>query len=134
MDEMKLFRSQRGQAVVEFALVLPLLVLILFGVLEFGRIFHTYIVITNAAREGARLGAVGKSDAEIRARIYEATMIPESDGRLQITKLEPEESLRAPGIPFKVEVTYYLTPVTPLFSDFLPDPVVLKAATVMRVE
>ncbi|MCG0274878.1 MAG: pilus assembly protein [Thermosediminibacteraceae bacterium] len=131
---MKLFRTQRGQAVVEFALVLPLLVLILFGVLEFGRIFHTYIVITNAAREGARLGAVGKPDSEIIARIYETAALPESDERLQITRLEPGESLRTPGTPFTVEVTYSLTPVTPLFSSFLPNPVVLRASTVMRVE
>lgn len=134
MGMIKLFRSQRGQAVAEFALVVPLLVLILFGVMEFGRIFHTYILITNAAREGARLGALGKPDDEIRARIYEVAMVPESDPSFQITKLEPEESMRAPGIPFKVEVTYYLTPVTPLFSSFLPNPVELKVSTVMRVE
>ncbi|TYP53769.1 TadE/TadG family type IV pilus assembly protein [Thermosediminibacter litoriperuensis] len=130
----KFFRNQRGQAVVEFALVLPVLVLILFGILEFGRIFHSYIVITNAAREGARLGAVGRSDSEIRARIYEAAALPESDTRLQITRLEPEENLRAPGTPLTVEVTYYVTPATPVFSSILPDPVVLKSRTVMRVE
>ena len=46
--------SSQGQGLVEFALVLPLLLLILFGVLDLGRIFATAITVTNAAREGAR--------------------------------------------------------------------------------
>ena len=45
-------RKQRGQALVEFALALPLLLLLVFGVLDFGRAFQTKIVLTNAAREG----------------------------------------------------------------------------------
>jgi len=64
----KFVKTERGQTLVELALVLPVIILILFGTLEFGRLFHSYIVITNAAREGARLGAVGKSDEEIVSR------------------------------------------------------------------
>ena len=47
-------RSERGSNLVEFALVLPLLVLILAGMADIGRAFNSYMVITNAAREGAR--------------------------------------------------------------------------------
>ena len=47
-------RSERGANLVEFALVLPLLVLILAGMADIGRAFNSYMVITNAAREGAR--------------------------------------------------------------------------------
>ena len=47
-------RSQRGANLVEFALVLFILALFLMGAVDFGRAFHTYITITNAAREGAR--------------------------------------------------------------------------------
>jgi hypothetical protein len=50
-------RYERGQELVEFALVLMLLLLIAFGALDLGRLFHAYITITNAAREGARYGA-----------------------------------------------------------------------------
>jgi Flp pilus assembly protein TadG len=46
---------RRGQSLVEFALVLPLLVMVVFGVLELGRVFFAYIAITNASREGARV-------------------------------------------------------------------------------
>lgn len=47
-------KSQSGQELVEMAILLPLLLLFLFGVLDLGRIFHAAITITNAAREGAR--------------------------------------------------------------------------------
>jgi len=43
----------KGQALVEFALILPLLLILVVGALDFGRLFFTKIVITNAAREGA---------------------------------------------------------------------------------
>jgi Flp pilus assembly protein TadG len=51
-------RDERGAAAVEFALVLPLLVVILFGILEFGRALHISHVVTDAAREGARRAVV----------------------------------------------------------------------------
>jgi Flp pilus assembly pilin Flp len=52
-------RDQEGAAAVEFALLLPLLVLLLFGMIEFGLAFNTRIQATNAAREGARQAVVG---------------------------------------------------------------------------
>lgn len=66
--------SFRGQDLVEFALVLPLLGLIIFGVLDLGRLFHAGITITNAARVGARIGA-------LRSDIYDCdpTMDPACD-------------------------------------------------------
>lgn len=51
-------RLMRGQDLVEFAIVVPLLGLIVFGVLDLGRLFHAGITITNAARVGARIGAL----------------------------------------------------------------------------
>ena len=52
-------RGQEGAAAVEFALLLPLLVLLLFGMIEFGLAFNTRIQATNAAREAARRAVVG---------------------------------------------------------------------------
>lgn len=51
-------RENRGQSVIEFALVLPLLLVILFGITEFGRAWMTVNLLTSAAREGARLAVV----------------------------------------------------------------------------
>jgi Flp pilus assembly pilin Flp len=52
-------RDEGGAAAVEFALLLPLIVLLLFGIIEFGLAFNTRIQATNAAREGARMAIVG---------------------------------------------------------------------------
>jgi Flp pilus assembly protein TadG len=127
-------KNEKGQSIVELALILPIVILILFGILEFGRVFHSYLVITHAAREGARLGAVGKPDSEITSRILEAAPLPLSDTNLHITRIEPAESARTSGLPLTVEVTYDVDLITPLFSDFLPDPITLTARAVMRLE
>jgi len=54
-DELRKAKPLKGQSLIEFALLLPVLALIIFGVLELGRAFFAFIAITNAAREGARV-------------------------------------------------------------------------------
>ena len=54
------FRSQKGQSVTEFALALPILILLLFAVIQFGIVFNNYVTLTDATRAGARKGAVGR--------------------------------------------------------------------------
>jgi Flp pilus assembly protein TadG len=56
-------RRSRGDAIVEFAILAPVLVLILFGVLEMGRVVNAWLVVHNAAREGARAGVRVYPDA-----------------------------------------------------------------------
>jgi hypothetical protein len=59
---MKRFRSKRenGQTMVEFALVLPILLMLLFGVIQFGIAFNNYLAVTDAVRAGARQGSVAR--------------------------------------------------------------------------
>lgn len=52
----------KGTAVVEFALILPLLLLLVFGIIEFGLLLYNKAMLTNASREGARAGIVYSSD------------------------------------------------------------------------
>lgn len=62
-------RGDRGAAVVEFALVLPLLILMTVGIIAFGYMFHIQSVIDNAARDGVRVGVLTTgTDAADRAR------------------------------------------------------------------
>ncbi len=61
MKKMLNIRGQRGAAALEFAIVLPVLVLLLFGTIEFGLLLYNQQVITNASREGARFGIVAQS-------------------------------------------------------------------------
>jgi len=67
---MKRFRSQTGAALLEAAITMPIILLISVGIFEFGRAYQTWQVLTNAAREGARLACIqGTTDADIRTRV-----------------------------------------------------------------
>ena len=57
-------RRERGAVAVEFALVLPLLLGLVLGIVEFGRIYNAQVLATNAAREAARSVAVGNSQSQ----------------------------------------------------------------------
>lgn len=126
------FRNQRGQAMVELALVLPVLLVLFMGVVEFGRIFHSYLIITNASREGARVAIVGKSDIKITERISEAA------AGLDITKLEisidPDSETRKTGDLATVQVSYSLDLAFPLFGTLIADPLIITSQTKMRME
>jgi Flp pilus assembly protein TadG len=64
------WRSERGAQLVEFALVLPVLLLIVLGIAEFGLIFQRLEVVTNAAREGARIAVLpGYGTADVQSRV-----------------------------------------------------------------
>ncbi len=65
-------RSERGAAAIEFALVLPVLIMLVFGIIEFGRGYHAKVELTGAVREGARELALGKSSAEAAAATIDA--------------------------------------------------------------
>ena len=58
-----LFRSERGGALVELAVVLPILVLIAIGVMDYGRVYYTSVTVANAARAGAEYGAYGSANS-----------------------------------------------------------------------
>jgi Flp pilus assembly protein TadG len=67
---MKRFRSQKGAALLEAAITIPIILLICVGIFEFGRAYQTWQVLTNAAREGARAAViVGTSDADVTTRV-----------------------------------------------------------------
>jgi Flp pilus assembly protein TadG len=58
--------TERGAVAVEFALLVPLLVMILLGIMEFGRAYNAQVTLTNAAREGVRSMAINNSQATAR--------------------------------------------------------------------
>jgi Flp pilus assembly protein TadG len=63
-------RSERGAELIEFALILPMLLLIMLGIVDFGFMFQRYEVLTNAAREGARIAVLpGYTTEDVEARV-----------------------------------------------------------------
>ena len=102
--------SQKGASLVEFALVLPLLMLILWGIIEFSLLLYNKQVITNASREGARAGIVAQSprvgEGEIAGVVndYCATyLVTFGGGGLSVTSGASGTSF---GDPLTVTVTY----------------------------
>lgn len=115
----------RGQNLVEFAVILGVLILIILGVFDLGRAFHSYIVITNAAREGANYGAMHPADEiGIIARVISEAQdsgIALEAGNVDIdTQINPVTNLPIPGAPMCVTVHYdfYLL-TTYLFGERL---------------
>lgn len=100
--------SEAGQNLIETAIVMPLLLLLLAGALDLGRAFNAYIVLTNAAREGARYGTLYPTDtANIKAwtqREARAGGIILNTGDITPTVTLPI----TPGDPVRVDVGYQL--------------------------
>lgn len=106
----RLREGDAGQALVEFALILPLMLLLLFALADFGRAFYTWLVVTNAAREGARVGATQASTNAIEDRIYDA-IGPLDPADLTISLI----NVQGPrGEPIEVDLTYSFSYVTPI--------------------
>ncbi|HHP50711.1 MAG TPA: pilus assembly protein [Moorella mulderi] len=121
-------KSQRGQALVETAVALLVLILVLGGIIEFGRIFHTKLLLTQAAREGVRVGVVGGNDREIRQAVKK--MAPQvSDRDIDI---KPPSNQRTRGGDLTVTVRRKVDLAFPLPG--LPNPYPVEAKAVMRVE
>jgi Flp pilus assembly protein TadG len=72
-------KDERGQAMTEFALVLPILVLLLFGVIQFGIAFNNYLTLTDAVRAGARKGAVARNLQNREAVVKQAVVAASTD-------------------------------------------------------
>lgn len=140
-------RSEKGQALVETALILPILLLLLFGITDFGRAFHAYLTLDHAGREIARLVSVHSSNSNIQDRLNSSFV------GLDTTKLtisidicdelnncspiypfvEGVESTIPTGADVEVTFAYNFDFITPLVST-LASPITLTDITVMRVE
>jgi Flp pilus assembly protein TadG len=99
------FRNQQGQAMTEFALVLPMLALLLFAVIQFGIVFNNFITLTDSTRAGARKAAVSRRDPDPRATCIAA--IRNSANNLNQSDLQPDcQSTWQPGADVRVTATY----------------------------
>jgi Flp pilus assembly protein TadG len=129
---MRLLKNQKGQALVEFAVILPLLLLLIMGIIEFGLMLNSYLTVRNVSREGARAGIVGSTNAEIENTIISASpSLEESKLTINIT---PPEGSRKSGDTLTVELTYRYNLIVPIISNLLGNEIDLNAQTSMRIE
>lgn len=134
-------RGEEGQSMVEFALMLPVFLIILAIVVEFGVGLSNWISITNATREGARYGAVGATPAEIQARVLEkSTQLIGSDldpSQIEVAYVDLNgDGSVGRGESVVVRTTYRYDPIEPLgmLVDALAGGITFRSCADMRLE
>ncbi|WP_457963121.1 pilus assembly protein [Arthrobacter sp. D1-29] len=109
-------QSERGAVAVEFAILLPLLLMLVLGTIEFGRAYNAQITLTNAAREGVRVMAIAKDQAGARTAAKNAAAavssgIPDSDITLSTT-------ICSTGDQVTLTINYNLSTITGIAGPF----------------
>ena len=99
------FRRSDGQTLVEFALVLPILCLLLFGVIQFGIVFNNYIDLTDAVRAGARKAAVSRQAADPVGTATQAVVSSAGDITINPAKVSVTSTWQ-PGDDVTVQASY----------------------------
>jgi Flp pilus assembly protein TadG len=129
-------RRERGQALIEFALIVPIFLILILATVDFGWALRSWITVTNSAREAARLGAVGATCDDIKERAAGT-----SAGLLTTADVSVENCQGDPGTPVVVTVKYdyqFIKPSGALLAAFsggaLPSTITMTSSSDMRIE
>jgi len=141
MKTKMLIKNQNGATVVEFAIILPLLIVFLFGIIEFSLLLYNKQVITNASREGARAGVVAGLDRANNQHTAQSVAIATSycSNRLVTFDTNPGPlsiSATDTGVLFGddliVSVSYLYDFL--ILSNFGLNPITLQEVSTMKME
>ena len=134
-------KGEKGQALVEFALLVPVFLLLLFAIVDFGMGFYSWITVTNSAREGARFGAVQASTDDIIQRVKDTSDLINEDAKMTVTVTNAADNGGDPGESVVVQVDYDYDLITPLASliafisgDTFGSTLTLSSTAEMRLE
>ncbi|MFC4321748.1 TadE/TadG family type IV pilus assembly protein [Litchfieldia salsa] len=116
-------KKQSGQSLVEFALVLPMLLFLLFGIVDFGRVFHAYLTVDHAGREAARAASIGSADV-VDVAVANGASINLTASQVAYTTSGGEA---------QIIITYPMTFITPVIGSLF-SPYNLTNTTIMRIE
>lgn len=148
-----MIKNEKGAAAIEFAIVLPLFLILTFGTIEFGCILYDKAILTNASREGARLG-IYFMDAQllteneiidnIKDRIVNECLYNIAESRLvnlggaQISKTDLRDLIEVPPLVGNIRTVTVKYPyeflLIPNFVPGIPDKLTISATTKMRME
>ena len=107
MHQLRDIKSERGQTFTEFALVLPMLIVLMLGIVQFGVAFNNYVTLTDAVRAGARKAAVSRNSSDPAGACRAAVLA--AAGSLDTTELSSNLSCTsswAPGSEVTVHADY----------------------------
>ncbi|MCH7577127.1 MAG: pilus assembly protein [Chloroflexi bacterium] len=130
-------KGEKGQALVEFALLVPIFLILLFAIVDFGMGFYSWITVTNSAREGARIGAVLANDQQIRDRVFDSAGLPNEGTNMEVIITNSAEQGGLPGQSVVVQVDYdynLITPLANLLGGIIGPTLTLSSTAEMRLE
>lgn len=113
--------SERGAAAVEFAIVVPVLVSLLLGIMEFSRVYNAQASMSAAAREGVRVMAISNDPVAARkaAKNTAVSLNPAlADSNITFKNLDTGSTSCAPGNRMAVTITYTLSTLTGIAGPF----------------
>ncbi|MEH7094847.1 TadE/TadG family type IV pilus assembly protein [Neobacillus vireti] len=125
----KLLKQEEGQSMVEFAMIVPIFLLMVAGMINIGIILFHYLNLNMTAQEASRLAGLGKTDTEISTYVKDHTTLTKFD-KMSVT-VSP--TVRKSGDYVTVTLSYPIAEITPIFDKLL-SPYQLKAASTVRVE
>lgn len=128
----RFMKRESGQSLTEMALVLPLLLLLICGIVDFGRVMYAYMELNLIAQESVRLGGLGNDDEEIRN--YALDRLNISDPADVTVRISPADTDRKSGDYVEVSLEERVEWLTPLISNILPSPFSVHAESTIRVE
>lgn len=118
--------ARRGQSLVEFALILPIFLLVLFGIIDLGRGVYAYNTIQNAAREAVRVAIVDQNEDVILAKAQKhAVGLGLTDANLTLSFLQPDTMTTPCNTPIAISceveilVDYRFIPATPIIGNIV---------------
>ena len=118
--------SEGGQSLVEFALILPIFMLVLFGIIDLGRGVYAYNTIQNAAREGVRVAIVDQNEDVILAEVQQhAVGLGLQNSNVRLSFLQPDTMTTPCNTPIAISceveilVDYRFTPATPIIGNIV---------------
>lgn len=128
--------NQKGSAVLEMALILPFLLMLLFGIIEFSRVLSVKQVITNAAREGARAGAVDLNDlgALTKAQDVSQSYLTSTGMELNKATIKPSFVQAGGSAALRVVIDYRYDSILTTWIPGVPTTFTLESAAIMRRE
>jgi Flp pilus assembly protein TadG len=144
MNTTNIRRRERGAALVEAAITVPIILLISVGIFEFGRAYQTWQVLTNASREGARLAVIdGSTDADVRTRVNayltNGGLTSVSDSNIVINRATAMSGTTWTASQITVNYPFEFMVLNPVVRLVTPSsttggPITMSASTLMRNE
>ncbi|OEH86184.1 pilus assembly protein TadE [Desulfuribacillus stibiiarsenatis] len=129
---MRFIKDEKGQSLVEMALLLPILIILLVGIIDMGRFLYTNLHLHLATQETVRLAGLGAMDEELK-QFVEGYFHGGDAKQLNMT-VSPNQANRKSGQYVTVILEYPMETKTPIISRILPLPIMIKTESTIRIE